>query len=93
MSINLPHSLKLSATVRNEWRVRCIADVIPQLDGAQWDVSVFSTDLQTVRDILADADFMGNPRNVDTYPAERAAYRALAKQCRAILSTDPSGPR
>lgn len=76
-----PYTLKLSETIRNEWRVRNIAEVIPTLDGAQWDNETSRFDADTMRAIAADARWMMNPKHVDTHPGERAAYRALAKQC------------
>lgn len=75
------YSVKLSETIRNEWLVRCIGDVIPELEGACWNVPVAALSADTVRAIAADARWMMDPRNVDTYPGERAAYRALAAQC------------
>lgn len=84
MAIPLPVTLRLSAAIRNEWRVRCIADVIPALEGACWDVPRFATDYATLEAIRKDCAFMASPECVDAYPAERAAYRALLKQCEAL---------
>jgi hypothetical protein len=81
------YRLKMSAKMRYEWQVRCIADVIPALaDGAAWDVPTFATDRATVEAIAADCEHMADPRAVDASPGERAAYRGLLRQCRALLA-------
>ena len=83
--INLPYRLKMSAAIRNEWRVRNIADVVPSLDGAQWDNTSFNTDYDTLCAIERDCLFMVDPAAIDLSAGERAAYRALLKQCEALL--------
>lgn len=73
-------NLRLSETIRNEWRVRCIGDVIPSLEGVCWDKPIASVTETTAREILADCEFYADPKAVDATPGERAAYRALARQ-------------
>lgn len=65
MPIALPYRLKLSPTLRNEWRVRNIGETIPELDGACWDVPAPSFTAEVMRQIAADARFMLDPNGPD----------------------------
>ena len=42
-----------------------------------------------LREILADCEFMADPRCVDASAAERSAYRGLRDQCKRALSIGP----
>lgn len=72
--------LKLSPTMRNEWQVRGIGDVIPALDGYAGEEAVL-VDAAVLKEIAADCRFYIDPKAVDATAGERAAYRALLKQC------------
>lgn len=72
-------TLKLSPTIQREWQSRCIADVIPALDGYEGQPTV-TVDDSTAAEIADDCRHYINPRAVDATSGERAAYRALLKQ-------------
>lgn len=71
--------LRLSATMRREWEVRCIADVIPGLDGWRGELEL-ELDERTAGEIARDCRFYMDPRCIDASAGERAAYRALLRQ-------------
>ena len=80
--------LKITTSIRNEWLVRSIGDVVPALNSIAWETeSVIQVDAQTAKEIHADCAFYIDPRAVDASVGERAAYRALMRQIDAA-----SGP-
>ena len=81
--------LLLSPAIRNEWESRCIGDVIPALRDYAGERAVL-VDRSTLAEIKADCEFYVDPKAVDAAPGERAAYRALLKQCAAIAQATGS---
>jgi hypothetical protein len=82
--------LKLSPGIVNEWQVRCIADVIPQL--ADYAIKVGSkimVDRETIDAIVADCEFMSDPKAIDSPASERWVYRAMLRQCEQVLAIGP----
>lgn len=73
-------AIKISPTIRNEWHVRCIGDVIPSLNGVCWDKPVISVTETTAREIANDCRFYADPNAIDATAAERRAYRAWLSQ-------------
>jgi hypothetical protein len=79
-------SLKISSMVQNEWQVRCIGDVIPELVHLEEDYSpAIKVSEQCCREIADDCRFYLDPNGPETSVGERSAYRALLKQCEAAL--------
>ena len=79
--------LKISPSIRNEWQVRSIGDVIPALNSLPWGVrSVVHVDAQTAKEIHADCAFYIDPKAVDASVGERSAYRALMRQIDAAAA-------
>lgn len=73
--------LKLTPSLRNEWEVRCIEDVVPSLATIQWrSASVIEVDDSTAAEIKADCEFYIDPDAVDATVGERSTYRALLRQ-------------
>ena len=84
------YTLKLSPIIANEWLVRSIGSVIPQLDDYAIEPGrKIMVDRATVNEIVADCKFMTNPKAVDASPAERRAYRAMRAQCEQALAIGP----
>jgi hypothetical protein len=79
--------LKITPSIRNEWRVRAIGDVVPALNALPWEAeNVIHVDAQTASEIHADCAFYIDPKAVDASVGERAAYRALMRQIDAATS-------
>lgn len=76
--------LSLSPTIRREWQSRCIADVVPALDGYEGQAAAM-VDHTTALEIAKDCEWYADPKAVDATAGERAAYRALAKQIKEAL--------
>jgi hypothetical protein len=73
--------LKISTSIRNEWQVRAITDVIPSLAQIPWEMeNVIFVDNTTAKEIRADCSFYLDPNAVDATVGERSAYRALMRQ-------------
>lgn len=84
------YTLKLSPTIANEWLVRSIGSVIPQLDDYAIEPGrKIMVDRATLDEIIADCVFMADPKAVDASPAERRAYRAMRAQCEQALAIGP----
>lgn len=84
------YTLKLTPTIANEWLVRSIGGVIPELDGyAIKPGRKIMVDRATVGQIIDDCKFMADPKAVDCSPAERRAYRAFLAQCERALAIGP----
>lgn len=82
-----PMLLKISLSIRNEWQVRSIGDVIPALNSLPWKTeSVIHVDAQTAKEIHADCAFYVDPKAVDASIGERSAYRALMRQIEATAA-------
>lgn len=77
-------ALKVPPTIRREWMTRCIADVIPALDGYGGE-AVVMVDHAVAAEIAGDCEFYADPKAVDATAGERAAYRAFGKQVRLAL--------
>ena len=81
--------LTITPTIRNEWQVRCIADVIPALADVPWSIArTVQVDDATARAIERDCAFYIDPQAVDATAGERAAYRALKRQIDAALTNE-----
>jgi hypothetical protein len=81
--------MNITETMRNEWRARCIADVVPALADVPWESqSVIAVDDCTAREIERDCAFYIDPKAVDATAVERAAYRALKRQIDAALTRE-----
>ena len=88
------YALRISPAIANEWRVRCVGDVIPGLvDKTISPGAPLVVTGDTLNDIIADCEFMLDANGPDLYPGERTAYRALLKQCRLALSVGPMEAR
>lgn len=88
------YALRISPAIANEWVTRCIGDVIPGLaDKTISPGAPLVVTSNTLNDIIADCAFYADPKCVDASPGERAAYRALLKQCRLALSVGPMEAR
>jgi hypothetical protein len=73
--------LKITPTMRNEWQVRGITDVIPALANLPWETqNAVEVDATTAKEIRADCAWYIDPKAVDATAGERAAYRALLRQ-------------
>jgi hypothetical protein len=68
--------LLLSHTIRREWQVRCIGDVVPGL-AAYGGEAYVDIDANTAQDIAADCRFQADPKAIDQPPGVRLAYEAL----------------
>ena len=68
--------LLLSYTIRREWQVRCIGDVVPGLAAYGGEAHV-DIDAHTAQDIAADCRFQADPKAIDQPPGVRLAYEAL----------------
>jgi hypothetical protein len=79
-------TLRLSSAIRNEWAVRSIGGVIPALDGMPLNSEWLRVPETVAREILADCEFMADPKAVDSTIGERRAYSALAALCRRALT-------
>lgn len=78
--------LKITPTMRNEWQVRGITDVIPSLAKLPWATeNAFEVDTATANEIRADCAWYIDPKAVDATTGERAAYRAMLRQIDAAL--------
>jgi hypothetical protein len=82
------YTLRVTPTILNEWQVRCIEDVIPGL-GSIGKPGNIAVSQETLKEIKADCEFMLDANGPDLYPSERAAYRAMLKQCKLALSVGP----
>jgi hypothetical protein len=83
------YTLRISPAIANEWNVRCIGDVIPALADRTFEPGKLQVSEPVLREILADCEFMADPRCVDASAAERSAYRGLRDQCKRALSIGP----
>lgn len=84
------YCLKINAKLSFEYEQRCIADVIPQLADYALDAGrKIMVDGETVGAIIADCKFMGDKNNIDSPASERAAYRAMLRQCEQALAIGP----
>lgn len=81
------YNLRITPAIFNEWAVRCIGDVIPSLSIDK--PGVVAVTHETLKEILADCEFMLDANGPDLYPSERAAYKAMIKQCKLALSAGP----
>lgn len=72
--------LKISSAIANEWMSRGIGEVIPALDGLDYDSGTIDVPPSVVREIAEDCRFYIDPKAVDATVGERSAYRALLKQ-------------
>jgi len=79
-------SVKISATIANEWASRGIHDVVPDLPDWDYNGCVLQLPLSVAREVLADCEFNGNSRSgpEDMPPGTRRAYQALAKRLRKL---------
>lgn len=78
--------LKITPTMRNEWQVRGITDVIPALTELPWETAkTVEVDTRTANEIRADCAWYIDPKAVDATPGERAAYRAMLRLIDAAL--------
>lgn len=78
--------LKITPTMRNEWQVRGITDVIPALAELPWEAEdTVEVDTATANEIRADCAWYIDPKAVDATAGERAAYRAMLRQIDAAL--------
>ena len=78
--------LKITPTMRNEWQVRSITDVIPALAELPWETSnVVDVDTRIANEIRADCAWYIDPKAVDATAGERAAYRSMPRQIDAAL--------
>ena len=68
--------LLLSHTIRHEWQVRCIGDVVPGLAAYGGEAHV-DIDAHTAQDIAADCRFQADPKAIDQPSGVRLAYEAL----------------
>lgn len=82
----------LSHTIRREWQVRCIGDVVPGLAAYGGEAHV-DIDADTARDIAADCRFQADPKAIDQPPGVRLAYEALQIRLTRLfgLELQPSG--
>ena len=71
--------LHLSPTIRNEWEIRCIGDVIPALANYDGRATV-EVSVSVANEIAADCRFYMDNKAVDATSGERRAYRALWAQ-------------
>ena len=79
--------LKISPSIRNEWQVRSIGDVIHGLNSIAWETQpVVQVDEATAQEIHADCAFYIDPKAVDASVGERSAYRALMRQIEAATA-------
>jgi hypothetical protein len=83
--VNKRITLRVSEAIRNEWMVRGIGEVIAALDGVEVGAEI-TVAPPVVREVLADCEFMADPKAVDSSVGERRAYSALAEQCRKALA-------
>jgi len=78
--------LKITPTMRNEWQVRAITDVIPALANLPWETAnEVDVDTATANEIRADCAWYIDPKAVDATAGERAAYRAMLRQIDGAL--------
>lgn len=77
-------TLNLSSTILNEWQVRCIGEVIPQLADVTY-ADKMTVSEECCKEIAADCEFYLDPNGPETTVGERSAYRSLLKQCKAAL--------
>lgn len=78
--------LKITPTMRNEWQVRCITDMIPALAELPWESeNAVEIDAGTANEIRADCAWYIDPKAVDATAGERAAYRAMLRQIDAAF--------
>lgn len=77
-------SLKVSATIADEWSNRGIHEVIPSLPDYEYGGCTMQVSKQVAQEILADCKFNGDSRGgpEDMPPGTRRAYLALSKQIR-----------
>lgn len=75
--------LTLSPTIRNEWQVRCIGDVVPALAEYCGQRQIDVDSAVVAAEIAADCRFQADPRCVDNSPATRRAYLGLLRQIEA----------
>lgn len=76
--------LRLTPSIVNEWQVRCIGDVIPELKDLPLAPTI-SVTVSCCEEIAADCEFYLDPNGPETSIGERSAYRALLKQCKTAL--------
>lgn len=87
------YALKITPTIANEWLVRSIGGVIPELDGYAIEPGrKIMVDRATVDQIIDGCKFMADPKAVDCSPAERRAYRAMLRHCELVLRVGPVEP-
>ncbi len=73
--------LRISPSIRNEWQVRAITDVIPALEHLPWErENVIMVDDATAKQIRADCAHYIDPKAIEATIGERSAYRGLLRQ-------------
>lgn len=72
--------LRISATMANEWAVRCIGDVIEGMPEFEYSGGELNVSDDVAKQIAADCEYMIDRDGPDMTIGERSAYRALLKQ-------------
>lgn len=79
--------LLLSITIHNEWRARCIADLVPGLAGYAGE-SHIDIDAGTARSVAQDCRFQVSSQDIDHSLPVRQAYDALLIRLTRVFGED-----
>ena len=81
-------TLKISASIGNEWAVRDIWAVIPELPEVPYEGGTLKVTPQIAKLIADDCAYMIDPDGPEMTVGEQSAYRALLKQIVSALSVE-----